>query len=360
MTSAGYGVCPLDKLVAAVFQWSRIGLRLPRPIDRKCPPEHSQPRHGGEHAERIPRRSQAVRRIDPARGAATRRPECVRPVDAPTAAASARASRKRACRAGCDPGPCEVLHRPVPHGRPAAAFDLGPQPDAPEEVRGEFKPTATNVPGLQLCELMPRTARQADKICVLRAMASDDNAHSSSGYYMLTGRPHQPKNFENANPGPPNDHPSLGGVVNKLRRGRRAAAVRHLAQPHFQHRRQRLAGPNRRLPGPQRRSLAVHVQPRPRPSASTTSRCRPTCRPAPGGPSVPAATARRAPRLRGGKRTARPLRQTDPRKPSTCCVARVRARRSNSIRSRPACANAMGTARSAQRPYWPAGSSRPA
>ncbi len=127
MTSAGYGVCPLDKLVAAVFQWSRIGLRLPRPIDRKCPPEHSQPRHGGEHAERIPRRSQAVRRIDPARGAATRRPECVRPVDAPTAAASARASRKRACRAGCDPGPCEVLHRPVPHGRPAAAFDLGPQ-----------------------------------------------------------------------------------------------------------------------------------------------------------------------------------------------------------------------------------------
>ena len=50
-------------------------------------------------------------------------------------------------------------------------------------------------------------------------MSSDDNAHSSSGYYMLTGHPHQPKNFKNANPGPPNDHPSLGAVVNKLHMG---------------------------------------------------------------------------------------------------------------------------------------------
>ena len=49
------------------------------------------------------------------------------------------------------------------------------------------------MPGLQFCELMPHTARQADKVCVLRAMSSDDNAHSSSGYYMLTGHPHQPQ-----------------------------------------------------------------------------------------------------------------------------------------------------------------------
>jgi hypothetical protein len=48
-------------------------------------------------------------------------------------------------------------------------------------------------------------------------MSSNDNAHSSSGYYMLTGRPHQPMNFENANPGAPNDFPSLGGVVARLK-----------------------------------------------------------------------------------------------------------------------------------------------
>jgi len=105
-------------------------------------------------------------------------------------------------------------------GGPPQHSTWDPKPDAPPEIRGEFKPIASNVPGLHISELMPRTAKVADKICVLRAMASNDNAHSSSGYYMMTGQPHQPMNFENANPGPPNDYPSLGGVIKKLRTGR--------------------------------------------------------------------------------------------------------------------------------------------
>jgi hypothetical protein len=104
-------------------------------------------------------------------------------------------------------------------GGPPQHSTWDPKPNAPPEIRGEFKPIATNVPGLQVGELMPHTARVADKICVLRAVSSDDNAHSSSGYAMLTGHFHQPKNFENANPGPPNDHPSLGAIVRKLRQG---------------------------------------------------------------------------------------------------------------------------------------------
>jgi hypothetical protein len=91
-----------------------------------------------------------------------------------------------------------------------------PKPDAPEQVRGEFRPIATTVPGLSLSELMPRTASVADKLCILRAMSTGDNAHSSSGYYMLTGQPHNPKNFENANPGAPNDAPALGALVGNL------------------------------------------------------------------------------------------------------------------------------------------------
>ena len=51
-------------------------------------------------------------------------------------------------------------------------------------------------------------------------MSTGDNAHSSSGYYMLTGRPHQPMNFENANPGPPNDAPSLGAVLGRIGQAR--------------------------------------------------------------------------------------------------------------------------------------------
>jgi hypothetical protein len=107
-------------------------------------------------------------------------------------------------------------------GGPPQHSTWDPKPDAPVEIRGQFKPIATRVPGLQVCELMPGTAKVTDRICVLRAMSSHDNAHSSSGYYMLTGHPHAPMNFENANPGPPNDYPSLGGIVQHLRRQRSA------------------------------------------------------------------------------------------------------------------------------------------
>ena len=101
-------------------------------------------------------------------------------------------------------------------GGPPQHSTWDPKPDAPAEVRGEFRPIATTVPGLSLSELMPRTALVADKLCVLRAVSTGDNAHSSSGYYMLTGRPHQPMNFENANPGAPNDAPSLGALVGRV------------------------------------------------------------------------------------------------------------------------------------------------
>jgi hypothetical protein len=112
-------------------------------------------------------------------------------------------------------------------GGPSQLETWDPKPDAPAEVRGEFRPIPSAVPGFNVCELMPHTARLTDRICVLRAMSTDDNAHSSSGYWMLTGRPHQPGNFENALPGAPNDAPSAAALVQKLRpaRGGLPAAV---------------------------------------------------------------------------------------------------------------------------------------
>ncbi|MEW4570474.1 DUF1501 domain-containing protein [Tautonia sp. JC769] len=101
-------------------------------------------------------------------------------------------------------------------GGPPQHSTWDPKPDAPAEVRGDFGPIATAVPGLSISELLPRTAQVADKLCLLRAVSTGDNAHSSSGYYMLTGRPHQPQNFENANPGPPNDAPTIGALLGKL------------------------------------------------------------------------------------------------------------------------------------------------
>ena len=105
-------------------------------------------------------------------------------------------------------------------GGPPQHSTWDPKPEAPEEIRGAFGPISTNVPGMQISELMPMTAQVADRTCLLRAVSTGDNAHSSSGYYMLTGQPHQPMNFENANPGPPNDMPHFGAVLGAISGGR--------------------------------------------------------------------------------------------------------------------------------------------
>ena len=56
-------------------------------------------------------------------------------------------------------------------------FDL--KPDAPSEVRGEFNPIATNVPGIQISELMPRVASMMDKFAVIRSLVGAEGRHDS-------------------------------------------------------------------------------------------------------------------------------------------------------------------------------------
>ncbi len=113
-------------------------------------------------------------------------------------------------------------------GGPPQHSTWDPKPDAPSDIRGDIRPIATRVPGIHIGELMPRLAQHADKLCILRAVTTRDNAHSSSGYYMMTGHPHQPQNVENANPGPPNNLPSMPGAMQYLRgvRGAMPAGVR--------------------------------------------------------------------------------------------------------------------------------------
>jgi len=102
-------------------------------------------------------------------------------------------------------------------GGPPQHETWDPKPDAPVEIRGDLKPILSAVPGMFVGELMPQVARLTDKCCILRAVFTNDNAHSSSGYWMLTGYPHLPTNVENSKPGAPNDWPSIGAVVKRLR-----------------------------------------------------------------------------------------------------------------------------------------------
>jgi hypothetical protein len=64
-------------------------------------------------------------------------------------------------------------------------FDL--KPDAPEGIRGEFKPIATRLPGVQIGELLPRTAAMVDKLAIIRSIVGLRDEHSS--FQNITGFP---------------------------------------------------------------------------------------------------------------------------------------------------------------------------
>jgi hypothetical protein len=92
-----------------------------------------------------------------------------------------------------------------------------PKPNAPKEVRGEFGVIRSAVPGIQLGELLPKTARVADQLALLRAVVTNDNGHSSSGYHMLTGVPHVPPGQDNIEPRFPNFAPSQAALVKAIK-----------------------------------------------------------------------------------------------------------------------------------------------
>jgi hypothetical protein len=84
-------------------------------------------------------------------------------------------------------------------------FDL--KPDAPQEFRGEFNPIATNVPGIEICEHMPRLAKMADKFAVIRSLIGMVEDHSN--FHTQTG-------FDRRALRNVGGRPSIGSVVSKL------------------------------------------------------------------------------------------------------------------------------------------------
>src|SRR5580704_14730122 len=68
-------------------------------------------------------------------------------------------------------------------------FDM--KPNAPAEVRGEFKPIPSSVPSLGVCELLPRMSRVMKYVTVVRSVNHRATSHNSAAYYSLVG--HQPQ-----------------------------------------------------------------------------------------------------------------------------------------------------------------------
>jgi len=92
------------------------------------------------------------------------------------------------------------------------SFD--PKPDAPAGIRGEFQPIASRVPAISVCEHLPRMARVANLICLVRSVHHATSNHNSAAFYSLTG--HKPLiDIVTANAAA-TDFPSYGAIVDKL------------------------------------------------------------------------------------------------------------------------------------------------
>jgi hypothetical protein len=104
------------------------------------------------------------------------------------------------------------------YGGPSHLEIWDPKPEAPKEIRGEFQPIATSLPGLRISEHLPRLAKLANCYTIVRSVSHRDNDHAIGAYLALTGFSH-PKNaiLGIEPPASAQDLPSLGSVISKLR-----------------------------------------------------------------------------------------------------------------------------------------------
>lgn len=90
-------------------------------------------------------------------------------------------------------------------GGPSHLDSFDPKPEAPQEYRGEFEPIQTNVPGIAICEHLPKLARCADKFSLLRGVSHSLTEHQMGTKYLNTGN----------RPLPSLEFPGYGAVVSK-------------------------------------------------------------------------------------------------------------------------------------------------
>src|SRR5438876_4348147 len=98
------------------------------------------------------------------------------------------------------------------------SFDL--KPDAPDSVRGEFRPISTRTSGLHICEHLPLLAQRSDRYALVRSVGTDSSGHEEACHMLLTGRLDLPTGFNVNNVPNPNEWPSIPSLVTYLTSGR--------------------------------------------------------------------------------------------------------------------------------------------
>jgi len=106
-------------------------------------------------------------------------------------------------------------------GGPSHIDIWDPKPDAPSNVRGDFKPIRTKVPGIQLSEVMPKLAQQIDRATLIRSMSYTPAGlfnHTAAIYQIMTGyTPDRVSPSGQLEPPAPNDFPHMGAQIARLK-----------------------------------------------------------------------------------------------------------------------------------------------
>jgi hypothetical protein len=142
----------------------------------------------------------------------------------------------QAAACAADPGQASPIRSCILifcYGGPSQLDTWDMKPAAPAEVRGEFESIATSVPGLHICEHLPRMARLMHKVALVRSMRHVMRNHDSACTLTFTGRPLFRGDTENFSPvGEALAPPGIGAMLNHLRR-HEAAELPHAALPFF-------------------------------------------------------------------------------------------------------------------------------
>jgi hypothetical protein len=148
-------------------------------------------------------------------------------------------------------------------------WDLKPQ--AAAEIRGPFRPITTSLPGLQICEHLPRLAGLAQRYALVRSVSHNNHNHTPMIYYTLTGRDvEQPGQDNDVRPPQRTDFPHLGAVLARFKPATHGlpgyiaipeVAVRSSTQGEFKRARTLLRGGGGGFLGPLVDPLAVNGEP---------------------------------------------------------------------------------------------------
>src|SRR5204862_6414296 len=103
------------------------------------------------------------------------------------------------------------------HGGHPQQETFDPKPNGPSAVRGEFGAIGTSVPGVQFSEVLPLTARIADRIAVVRSMSHGNANHVSATLRAQTGHTHPPGFPDDDFLPSATDFPPFGAVIDSLR-----------------------------------------------------------------------------------------------------------------------------------------------